>query len=176
MQGFAGDGGPATAAQLSIPFGVAPTADGGFLIVDVGNQRIRKVSAAGTITTVAGNGVAGYSGDGGPATSASLRDPHNVVALSDGGFLIADASNQRVRQVGADGIISTLIGDGTRGYTGDGGPAAAAQVSVPKAVAVTPAGDVLIADEQNSRIRFVGTVVAPANTARPRSRGTRFRV
>ena len=67
VQGFTGDGGPATAAQLSIPFGVAPTADGGFLIVDVGNQRIRKVSAAGVITTVAGNGVAGYSGDGGPA-------------------------------------------------------------------------------------------------------------
>ena len=99
-QGFSGDGGPATAAQLSIPFGVAPTADGGFLIVDVGNQRIRKVSAAGEITTVAGNGIAGYGGDGGPAaTAASLRDPHNVVALADGGFLIADASNQRVRRV-----------------------------------------------------------------------------
>ena len=166
-QGFSGDGGPATAAQLSIPFGIAPTADGGFLIVDVGNQRIRKVSAGGTITTVAGNGVAGFSGDGGPATAASLRDPHNAVALSDGSFLIADASNQRVRRVAADGIITTLIGDGVRGYTGDGGPAAAAQVSVPKGVSVTAAGDVLIADEQNNRIRFIGTVVAPASAAAP---------
>ena len=140
VQGFTGDGGPATAAQLSIPFGVAPTADGGFLIVDVGNGRIRKVSAGGTITTVAGNGVDGYSGDGGPATAAQLMHPHNVVALADGSFLIADASNQRVRRVAANGIITTLIGDGSVAYSGDGGPAAAAQLSVPKAVAVTSAG------------------------------------
>jgi hypothetical protein len=171
-QGFSGDGGAATAAQLSIPFGVAPTADGGFLLVDVGNQRIRKVSAAGVITTVAGNGVAGYSGDGGPATAASLRDPHNVVALADGAFLIADASNQRVRRVDSAGVITTLIGNGVRAYSGDGGPAAAAQLAVPKAVAVSVAGDVLIADEQNNRIRFVGTIVAPANTTSPTVSGT----
>ena len=95
-----------------------------------------------------------------------------MVALPDGGFLIADASNQRVRRVGGDGIITTLIGDGFRGYSGDGGPAAAAQVSVPKAVGLTAAGDVLIADEQNNRIRFVGTVVAPANTTQPTITGS----
>ena len=167
VQGFSGDGGPAAAAQLSIPFAVAPTADGGFLIVDVGNQRIRKVSAGGTITTVAGNGVAGFSGDGGPATAASLRDPHSVVALADGSFLIADTSNQRVRRVAANGIITTLIGDGVRGYSGDGGPAAAARLDSPKGLSLTAAGDVLIADEQNNRIRFVGTVQAPASTAAP---------
>jgi concanavalin A-like lectin/glucanase superfamily protein len=171
-QGFSGDGGPAMAAQLSIPFGVAPTADGGFLIVDVGNQRIRKVSAAGVITTVAGNGVAGYGGDGGPATAASLRDPHNVVVLSDSSFLIADASNQRVRKVGTDGVITTVMGDGVRGYTGDGGPAAAAQLSVPKGIAVSGGGDILIADEQNNRIRFIGSVVAPANTIQPTISGS----
>ena len=167
IQGFAGDGGPATAAQLSIPFGVAPTADGGYLLVDVGNQRIRKVSATGTISTVAGNGVRGYGGDGGPATAATLADPHNVVARSDGSFLIADASNERVRTVAANGIIDTLIGDGTRGDTGDGGPAATARLSVPKAVALTPAGDVLIAEDLNNRIRFVGTMVSPANVNLP---------
>ena len=125
------------------------------------------MSAAGVITTVAGNGIDGYSGDGGPATAASLAAPHNVVATSDGGFLIADAGNQRVRQVGADGVITTLIGDGVRGYSGDGGPASAAQLSVPKAVGLTAAGDVLIADEQNNRIRFVGTVSIPTNTSPP---------
>ena len=167
VQGFSGDGGPATAAQLSAPFGVAPTADGGFLVVDVGNQRIRKVSAAGTITTVAGTGVAGYAGDGGPATAALINNPHNLVVQPDGSFLIADASNERVRLVAVDGTISTLTGTGVRGFSGDGGPAAAAQISVPKAVGLTAAGDVLIADEQNNRIRFVGTPVAPTVATAP---------
>ena len=167
VQGFSGDGGPATSAQLARPFGVAPTADGGFLVVDVGNQRIRKVSAAGTITTVAGTGVAGYGGDGGPATSALVNNPHNLVAQPDGSFLIADASNERVRLVAADGTISTLTGTGVRGFSGDGGPAALAQISVPKAVGLTATGDVLVAEEQNNRIRFVGTPVAPAAAASP---------
>jgi hypothetical protein len=172
VQGFSGDGGPATSAELSIPFGVSPTADGGFLVVDVGNQRIRKVASDGTITTVAGNGVAGYSGDGGPATSAELNNPHYVLALSDGSFLIADASNNRVRLVSAAGTISTFEGDGNRGFAGDGGPVAAAEISVPKGLAVTPSGDVLIADEQNNRIRFAGALVAPANVSPPALAGT----
>jgi hypothetical protein len=163
-QGFSGDGGQATSAQLSIPFAVAPTADGGFLIADIGNQRIRKVSSAGVITTVAGNGLSGFSGDGGPATAASLRDPHDLVALAGGGFLIADTSNERVRRVDANGVISTLIGDGVRGASGDGGAAAAARLAAPKGLSLTGAGDLLIADEQNNRIRFVGTIVAPLNT------------
>jgi hypothetical protein len=144
-QGFSGDNGPATSANLSIPFGVAPTPDGGFLIVDVGNQRIRKVSAAGIITTVAGTGTAGYSGDGGPATSAMIANPHNVVADSSGGFYIADASNERVRYVSSGGTISTPFGTGTRGYTGDGGPGSSAQQSVPKAFGITPAADLMVA-------------------------------
>ena len=120
-QGFRGDGGPATAAQLSSPFAVAPTADGGFLVADIGNDRIRKVSAAGTITTVAGNGGSGFSGDGGLATNAALNDPHNVVEVGNGAFLIADTYNNRVRRVDADGVITTLAGDGIRGDSGDGG-------------------------------------------------------
>ena len=166
-QGFSGDGGQATLAQLSIPFSVSPTADGGFLIADSVNQRIRKVSSAGVITTVAGSGLSGFSGDGGPATAASLHDPHDVVALADGGFLIADSSNERVRRVDAHGVISTLIGDGVRGASGDGGPAVAARLAAPKGLSVTGAGDLLIADEQNNRIRFVGTIVAPVNVAQP---------
>jgi len=175
VQGFSGDGGAATAAQLSIPFAVAPTADGGFLIADIDNERIRKVSAAGTIATVAGNGVSGFSGDGGPATAASLHHPHSVLALADGAFLIADTTNERIRRVGADGVITTIIGDGTRGDSGDGGPAGAARLSAPKGMGLTAAGDLLIADEQNNRIRFVGAVVRPANTTPPEISGTAAR-
>ena len=167
IQGFSGDGGPATEARLSIPFAVEPTADGGFLIADIENERIRKVSPAGIITTVAGNGVAAFAGDGGPATAASLHHPHSVVALPDGGFLIADTTNERVRYVGPDGIISTVIGDGVRGNSGDGGPAGSARVSAPKGMSLTERGDLLIADEQNNRIRFVGQIVAPRNLSPP---------
>lgn len=167
VRGFAGDGGAAVDAQLSTPFAVAPTQDGGFLIADMGNQRIRKVSPTGTITTVAGTGAAGYGGDGGPATAADIFNPHDVVELPDGGFLIADTWNHRVRRVAPDGVITTFIGDGAPGYSGDGGTAAAARISFPKGVSVTPAGDILIADEQNQRIRFVGTIVAPASTLAP---------
>lgn len=165
--GFAGDGGPATQAQIATPFAVAPTADGGFLIVDAGNQRIRKVAPDGTITTVAGNGVAGFGGDNRPATATSLWNPHNVVELPGGAFLIADSSNERIRRVDTDGTITTVLGDGVRGYSGDGGPATAARIGAPKAIAVTPAGDLLVADEQNNRIRFVGTIVAPSNASAP---------
>ena len=171
-QGFSGDGGPATAAMLSIPFGVAPTADGGFLIVDVGNLRIRKVSGTGVITTVAGTGVAGSTGDGGPATAAQIYNPHNVVEQADGGFLIAEPTAHRVRRVAPDGTIAPFAGNGVGsgvegGFDGDGGGAALARLNHPKAVATTASGAVLIADEQNDRIRFLGTIVAPANTASP---------
>ena len=171
-QGYSGDGGPATAAALSIPFAVSPTPGGGFLIVDIGNERIRKVATNGTITTVAGNGTSAFSGDGGPATAASLWNPHNVAVLADGSFLIADTSNQRVRYVALDGKISTVAGTGSSGFSGDGGPAKAAMLNAPKGVAVTPAGDFLVADEQNSRVRFVGVPIAPTNMSPPSLSGT----
>ena len=175
VQGFSGDGGAATAASLSIPFAVAPTADGGFLVADIGNERIRKVSAAGRITTVAGNGLSGFSGDGGPAVAARLHHPHGVVEIGNGAFLISDTTNERIRRVGPDGVITTVIGDGVRGDSGDGGPAAAARISAPKGLSVTGAGDLLIADEQNNRIRFVGTVIEPSNTTPPAISGTAAR-
>ena len=171
-RGFSGDGGPATAARLSVPFAVAPTADGGFLIADIDNERIRKVSPGGTITTVAGNGLTGFGGDGGPATSAELNRPHAVSALPDGGFLIADTFNERVRLVSAGGLITTVIGDGVPGAYGDGGPAAAARVAGPKDVSLTQSGDLLIADEQNNRIRFVGTIVIPSSASPPAISGS----
>ena len=99
--GFAGDGGAAASAQLNFPVGVAATADGGFLIADTFNNRVRRVSPAGTISTVAGTGTAGSAGDGGAATSAQLANPFGVAASADGGFLIADTDNDRVRRVDA---------------------------------------------------------------------------
>src|SRR5439155_14129668 len=108
--GFAGDGSPATQAELAQPAGIAVTADGGMLIALA--ARIRRVAPDGTISTVAGTGLPGYSGDGGPATSAQLRNPHNVFALPDGGFVIADTFNNRVRRVSPDGTIMTIAGNG----------------------------------------------------------------
>ena len=172
VQGYGGDGGPATSAQLNIPFGVSPMADGGFLIDDVGNQRVRRVWPDGTITTVAGNGVAGYTGDGGPATSAELNNPHNVWATSDGGFLIADCSNNAVRKVSPGGTIATTAGTGTAGFSGDGGPAAAAQLNCPKAVTELPSGALLVADTENSRVRYIGDPVAPSVLQAPAVTGS----
>ena len=111
VQGSGGDGGPATSAQLRFPTGVAATADGGFLIADRDSHRVRKVTANGTITTVAGTGTAclpvtSACSDGGPATSAQLNTPVGIAATADGGFLIAVAVNQRIRKVSADGTIT----------------------------------------------------------------------
>jgi ribosomal protein S11 len=165
--GFSGDGGPATAAELDSPDGVAATADGGFLIADTFNNRVRRVSPAGTITTVAGSGTAGFSGDGRAATAAELSAPVAVAAAADGGFLIADANNERVRRVSPAGTITTVAGTGTAGFSGDGGPAIAAEISDPEGVAATADGGFLIADTANNRVRRVspaGTITTVAGT------------
>jgi hypothetical protein len=163
VAGFAGDGGPATSAALRSPFGVAPLPDGSFLVDDSGNVRIRHVLPDGTIKTVAGNGIAGFSGDGGPAVDAEVSAVHNVAA-APGGFLIADTGNDRIRLVRANGTIATIAGSGTRGFSGDGGPALAAQLDQPKAVALTAAGGVLVADSENDRVRLVDAALLPPLT------------
>src|SRR5215510_11081933 len=121
--GNSGDNGPATEAELNLPFGVAVTADGGFLIADQGNSVVRKVSSAGVITRVAGTGTAGNSGDNGPATDADLNFPGAVAVSADGGFLIADTNNHVVRKVSSAGVITRVAGTGTAGNSGDEGPA-----------------------------------------------------
>jgi sugar lactone lactonase YvrE len=156
IQGSGGDGGPAISAQLRSPFGVSVAGDGSVLIADFGNQRIRRVAPDGTISTMAGNGNAGFAGDGGPATEAALAWPTAVAALPGGGFLIADWFNERIRRVDPDGTITTVAGTGATGFAGDGGPATLAQLNQPFGVAAMPDGGFLIADHANDRIRRVG--------------------
>jgi NHL repeat len=165
--GNTGDDGPATDAELNDPFGVAVTADGGFLIADRGNHVVRAVSAAGVITRVAGTGTAGNTGDDGPATDAELSQPDGVAVTADGGFLIADTENNVVRAVSAAGVITRVAGTGTQGNTGDDGPATDAELSFPAGVAVTAHGGFLIADTGNNEVRAVsaaGVITRVAGT------------
>jgi hypothetical protein len=168
---FAGDGGPATAARLYHPTGLAIDAPGNLFIADTGNHRIRKVSPDGTITTVAGSGPIGtdkgvVAGDGGPATAATLRGPMGLAVDGSGNLFLTDVdpfpasttySGPRavVRKVSADGIITTVAGNGVKGFSGDGGPAVAASLSVPFGVAVDTAGNLFIAATGNYRVRKV---------------------
>ncbi|MFA5891305.1 MAG: hypothetical protein WDA27_10235 [Actinomycetota bacterium] len=152
---FSGDGGPATQANLSYPRGVAVAPDGSIFIADYYNSRIRKVDPAGIISTVAGNGNGDFSGDGGPATQASLSYPRGVAVAPDGSIFIADSGNYRIRKVDPDGTISTVAGNGSSGFSGDGGPATQASLSEPEGVAVVPDGSIFIADSGNYRIRKV---------------------
>ena len=154
-----GDGGAAVAARLNIPRGVTLDDAGNLYIADTFNHRIRKVDTDGDISTVAGNGTRGYGGDGGAATAAQLNSPHGVALDGAGNLYIADTHNDRIRKVDADGDISTVAGNGTRGYGGDGGAATAAQLNSPHGVALDGAGNLYIADRDNHRIR---KVVPPA--------------
>ena len=155
--GYSGDGGPATCAQLNSPFGVAVDVSGNLYIADFGNCCVRKVSPSGIITTVAGIGYCGYSGDGGPATSAELNRIVDVAVDGIGNLYIADRDNHRIRKVDTSGIITTVAGTGTYGFSGDGGPATSAQVNTPYCIAVDGVGNLYISDSNNHRIRKVNT-------------------
>ncbi|CAM5671791.1 RICIN domain-containing protein [Streptomyces atroolivaceus] len=153
--GVAGDGGQATKAQLNCPRQIAVDSTDAVYVADSGNHRIRKVTAEGGISTVAGTGAANSAGDGGPATKAQLNRPFGLAFASSGAFYIAEYGSNRVRRVTADGNISTIAGTGTAGVAGDGGPAIKAQLKTPYAVAVDDTGAVYIADSGNERIRKV---------------------
>jgi sugar lactone lactonase YvrE len=152
--GFSGDGGPAVRAQLSSPVGLALDAAGNLYIADSGNHRIRRVAPNGVIVTVAGSGAAGFSGDGGPAASAQFSAPTGVAVDSGGNLYIADTGNHRVRKVTPDGIVTTVAGNGTATFSGDGGAAVNAQLSA-AGIALDKADNLFIADTQNLRIRKV---------------------
>ena len=152
-RGYGGDGGPAAGAWLHYPHGVALDAAGNLYIADSENHRIRRVDVSGVITTIAGTGESGYTGDGVPAAGAWLHTPKGVALDGAGNLYIADAGNHRVRRVDGTGTIATIAGMGERGYGGDGGPAIAAQLAEPTGVAVDGSGNLYIADRWNSRIR-----------------------
>jgi subtilisin family serine protease len=150
-----GDGGPATKANLFWPQRVRPLTGSGFLIADSADHRIRKVAANGTITTVAGTGELGFSGDGGPAAQAQIGRPQDAAPLPDGGFLVADTYNSRIRRVSANGTINTVAGTGAEGFTGDGGPATEAKIDTPTSVSPLAGGGFLFVDADNDRVRKV---------------------
>ncbi len=164
--GYSGDNGPATSAELDDPTSISVDSGDNLYILDRGNYRIRKVSAAtGVITTVAGTGTQGYSGDNGPATSAGLDDPAAIAVDSTGNLFIADGYGDRVRRVDAvTGVITTVAGNGIAGYGGDNGPATSAQLNVPGSIAVDAAGNLYIADGYNYRLRKVNAATGVITT------------
>lgn len=193
--GYLGDGGPATSAQLRLqsmslnqadpdivvqwqqqwgyysdvlPPGIAVDSDGSVYVADNGNYRVRKISATGIITTVAGNGTPGFSGDGGPAISAQLSPVFGLAVDLAGNLLIADFDANRIRRVAADGSIATVAGTGDCGFAGDGGPAAAAQFCAPTGIAADRAGNLFVIDTTNNhRIRRIspdGSIATVAGT------------
>jgi sugar lactone lactonase YvrE len=176
LRGFAGDGGPALTARLSLPEGLAADAKGDLYVFDCANARVRVVRPDGTIATIAGTGQFGFSGDGGPATSAQLKpqcganDPAGLAVDAAGDVFVADTGNNRVRMINPAGIITTVAGTGVSAFGGDGGPATAAQLSDPTGLAVSPQGTLYIADANNHRVRAVapgGTITTVAGNGIP---------
>ncbi|HYL74326.1 MAG TPA: hypothetical protein VEU96_08965, partial [Bryobacteraceae bacterium] len=170
-----GDGGPATSAYLLQPNGVSVDAQGNLFIADTQNHRIREVRADGTIVTIAGTGVAGNVGDGGSAIGAQLSAPEGVLAAPDGNLYISDTGNHRIRRITPDGNILPFAG-GHSGFSGDGGPAIAAELSMPTGLAIGPDGSVYFADTGNNRIRRVDpsgliTTVAGSQNGVPTGHG-----
>ncbi len=157
IQGFSGDGSAATLAQLSNPTRVAVDASNNVYFGESSNNRVRMVNSLGIISTVAGNGIAGYSGDGGLATLAQIKNPQGVAIDGSGNIYIAEPQNHRIRKVNSAGIISTYAGTGSSGFSGDGGTAALAQINSPYGIAVDASGNLYIGDAGNHRVRMVNT-------------------
>jgi sugar lactone lactonase YvrE len=153
--GFSGDGGPATKAQLDQPQGVAFDGAGNMYIADSANNRVRRVDRRGVITTFAGTGRHGYSGDGGPATRANLSDPDQLAFDAGGNLYVAEPDEGVVRKIDSHGVITTVAGTGVLGFSGDGGPATKAKLNQPFALAFDPLGNLYIGDHDNGRIRKV---------------------
>ena len=153
-RGFSGDGASATTATLSTPTALAIDPLGALLLCDTANHRIRRISA-GIITTIAGTGTQGFSGDNSAATAAELDSPAGIASASDGRIILADTHNHRLRVISATGITQTIAGTGTPGYSGDNSAATAAQLSLPHGVSLDASGNILFADSNNQRIRSI---------------------
>ena len=170
--GFAGDGLAATSERLNLPRGVFVDSAGNVFVADTSNHRVRKIDTAGIVTTIAGNGVADFSGDGGPASAASLHYPTGIFVHSDGTIYIADSFNDRIRKIDPTGTITTIAGTEDTGYDGDGGPATLAVLNYPTGVLMDGSGNIFIADLGNNAIRRIdtsGVISTYANIMRPRS-------
>ncbi len=168
VAGFLGDGGPASAAKFNYPLGITVDSLGNLFVADQHNNRIRMISATGTISTVVGTGTSGFSGDLGPATAADISLPNYVRMDSVGNLYITDNGHHRIRKVDAFGIINTIAGNGTLGSSGDGGPATAAELNYPGGIAIDRQGNIFICDCYNNRIRridaFTGIISSVAGT------------
>src|SRR5579883_2294190 len=172
--GYSGDGGPAVEARLNMPFDVAFDAAGSLYLSDTFNHCVRRVDAkTGKIETVAGSGKAGFSGDGGPAVKAQLNEPYGIVLDAPGNLYLADRLNRRVRKVEAKtGLITTLAGDGSKTFSGDGGPATRAGLVEPNGVALDAGGRRLfIADVADHRVRVVDLASGVITTFAGNGRG-----
>ena len=162
VPGYSGDGGPATSAQLFCPIGMAFASDGALLVADHVNNRIRRVDSAGIITTVVGSGAAGvnqgsFTGDGGPATEATLQEPYGVATDHEGNIYVSDRDNKRIRKVDRSGIITTIAGSDVSGFSGDGYVGNQARIDFPLGLIVDDAGNVIFADSGNKRLRMIDT-------------------
>jgi sugar lactone lactonase YvrE len=170
--GFGGDGGPAQSAQMSSPDRVAMDRAGNLYFSDVNNARIRKISPSGLVSTIAGNGTFGFSGDNGPGVSAMIGTAAGIAIDNAGNVFFADSTNHRIRRIDVNGVITTVAGTGTAGYNGDGGQATSKQLNSPNGVAVDSAGNLFIADSSNLRLRKVdgsGVISTIAGSFRPNS-------
>jgi len=157
VAGYSGDGGQATAAEFDGVSSIAIDPSGNLYFADQGNNVIRKINTAGIISTIAGNGIAGFSGDGGPASIASLHLPDGLAFDPWGNLVFTDHLNGRIRKIDPSGIITTIAGDGSPFYSGDGGPATAASLFYPAGICVNQLGDIYVNDRQNYRIRKIST-------------------
>ncbi len=165
-QGFSGDAGPAIAATIDSPTGLACDASSNLYLADTHNHLIRRIDiTTGIITTIAGTGAAGYSGDTAAATAANLALPHGLTIDPNGNLYLADTANHRIRRIDATtGIITTIAGDGTQTFAGDNAPAAAASLDSPRSTALSPAALLTLADTNNQRIRQLTAAPAPATS------------
>lgn len=157
IAGFSGDGGPAKSALLSYPTGIVFDAQGNLLFAEQGNSRIRKISPQGIVTTIAGNGTWGADGDGGPATEATLGNPFGLTLDAAGNLYICDVGTNRIRMVDTQGVITTVVGNGIAGYSGDGGPATQASINFPYSAIFDSNGNLYIGDFNNNVVRKVDT-------------------
>ena len=173
-QGKLGDGGPAQNALLFSPAGMNFDANGNLYVADTENNLVRKITPAGVISTVAGVGSRGFSGDGGPAVSAQLLAPRGVALDTAGNLYIADSGNQRIRRVNLVGTIQTIAGNGLRGFAGDGSGATLAKLNDPESIASDAQGNLYVADSGNNRVRritIVGQISTFAGTSTPATLG-----